>query len=56
MSDEDRSLSIHEILAVIEDVKQRICDDYCRYPDEYGMAGFDDMIAEKCEDCPLGRL
>lgn len=41
---------------IIEDVKVRIRDDYCKYPDEYGPAGFDDMIAEKCEDCPLGRL
>lgn len=23
---------------------------------EHGPEGFDDMIAEKCEDCPLGRL
>lgn len=41
---------------IIEDVARRICDDYCKYPGEYGPAGFDDMIAEKCEDCPLGRL
>ena len=41
---------------IIKDVKVWICDDYCKYPDEYGLAGFDDMIAEKCEDCPLGRL
>lgn len=38
------------------EAKGQICDDYCKYPDEYGLAGFDDMIAEKCEDCPLGRL
>lgn len=44
------------ISGIIEDVSKRVCDDYCKYPGEYGPAGFDDMIAEKCEDCPLGRL
>lgn len=48
----DRDMTVSDI---IEDVKNAICDDYCKYPDEYGPAGFDDMIAEKCEDCPLGR-
>lgn len=23
---------------------------------EHGLAGLDDMIAERCYDCPLGRL
>lgn len=41
---------------IIEDVNKQICDDYCKYPGEYGLEGFDDMIAERCFDCPLGRL
>lgn len=44
------------ISGIIEDVSKRVCDDDCEYPDEYGPAGFDDMTAEKCEDCLLGRL
>ena len=41
---------------IIEDINKQIYDDYCKYPGEYGPAGFDDMIAERCYDCPLGRL
>lgn len=55
ISDENKQRDM-TVSDIIEDVKKRICDDYCRYPDEYGLAGFDDMNAEKCEDCPLGRL
>lgn len=55
MSDENKCRDV-TVSDIIEDVKNAICNNYCRYPDEYGMEGFDDMIAEKCEDCPLGRL
>lgn len=55
MSDENKQRDM-AVSDIIEDAKQHICDNYCKYPDEYGLAGFDDMIAEKCEDCPLGRL
>ena len=50
---DDRDMTASDI---IEEVKTQICDDYCKYPDAYGPARFDDLIAEKCEDCPLGRL
>ena len=50
---DDRDVTVS---GIIEDVKCRICDDYCKYPDEYGPAGLDDMLAERCEDCPLWRL
>ena len=55
MSDENKCRDV-TVSDIIEDVKQHIYDDYYKYPDEYGLAGFDDMIAERCEDCPLGRL
>lgn len=41
---------------IIDEFAKRICDDYCKYPSEYGPAEFDDMIAERCYDCSLGRL
>lgn len=50
---DDRDVTVSDI---IEEVKNRICNDYCKYSDEYGPAGFDDMIEDHCGDCPLGRL
>lgn len=45
--------------AVTERVKARICDDYCKYPEQYKVNGdtdIDRMINEVCENCPLNAL
>lgn len=37
----------------IEEIKEQMCDDYCKYPLEYQ----DNEILEViCNRCPLGRL
>ena len=47
---EDKKQTIPEI---VEDVKTAICDEYCKYPNEYE----DNEILEViCEKCPLNRL
>ena len=47
---------------IIEDVKQKICDDYCKFPDEC-LAKYsdldiadDELYRQYCENCPLNRL
>jgi hypothetical protein len=46
------------IISEIEKIKAEICDKYCRFPEEYrGLEnGYDRLIDEKCEHCPLRRL
>ena len=36
----------------MEEIKEQMCDKYCRMPDWY--AG--DQLEEVCENCPLNRL
>ena len=43
-----------EIADIIEQVKENICDNYCKYPDQY--ESNETMIEEQCEKCPLCRL
>lgn len=44
----------------IEEIKEQICDNYCKYPEQYKVNdeefGFDQMQDEVCVDCPLCRL
>ena len=45
--------------AVTEKVKARICDHYCKYPEQYKVnddTDIDRMLNEVCESCPLNAL
>ena len=45
--------------SVTENVKARICDHYCKYPEKYKVnddTDIDRMINEVCESCPLNAL
>lgn len=46
---ENVKLTIPEI---VEEVKQEMCDIYCKYPDVLE----EDVLWSTCEKCPLGRL
>jgi hypothetical protein len=35
---------------IIEEVKKKICDDYCKYAED------EKKCEEMCPDCPLNRL
>ena len=39
---------------IIEEIKEQICDKYCKYPGEYKDP--DELIEKECENCPLCRL
>ena len=46
----------------IEEIKESICDNYCKFPDMY-LSEYADpdeantaMMNEECEYCPLGAL
>lgn len=39
----------------LEQVKAEICDEYCKYPEEYADDP-EDVLLAVCDDCPLGRL
>ena len=39
---------------MVEEVKINICDNYCKYPSEY--TDQEQMIEERCENCPLCQL
>ena len=45
--------------AVTEKVKARICDNFCKYPEQYKVnddTDIDRMLNEVCENCPLNAL
>ena len=51
-----------EITKIIEEVREEICSDYCKYTEEY-LSKYKNpdeanerMLADKCNFCPLGRL
>lgn len=39
---------------IIEEVVGRICDEFCRWPDEY--IEEEDLYRAHCNDCPLNLL
>lgn len=51
--------AVERVTDIIEEVKEKICNDYCKYavnidnmrPEEY-----DKLLAEICDKCPLNRL
>lgn len=44
------------VTEIIEEVKEQICDDYCRYPREREWDEEDLCENEVCAACPLNRL
>lgn len=42
---------------LIEDILADICDNYCKYPEQYADDdGVDALINERCDNCPFQRL
>ena len=45
---------------VLENVKGRMCDEYCKYPAQYSVkdddANYDRLVNEVCESCPMNVL
>lgn len=47
---------------ILEEVKEDLCDNYCKYPGEYYLLYEDSEVAHECmlqdvcADCPLNRL
>lgn len=45
-----------------EEIKEDICDNYCKFPMDYSMEyedpeeGYEAMMEERCAECPLNRL
>lgn len=42
----------------MNEITEDICDNYCKYPDQYGPGDEEAMrlYEEHCDDCPLNRL
>lgn len=40
---------------IIEEVKADVCDNICKYREEFGHM-YDEQIEAICEKCPLNRL
>ena len=45
---------------IIEDIHDRICDEYCKWPSQYPLTTDDEaynrMGEEHCDTCPVRRL
>lgn len=49
----DKSICISEIL---EDVKEEMCDKYCKYPESATQEYITESDDSPCNTCPLNRL
>ena len=47
---------VKSVTDMIEEVKEQMCNDYCRYTHQSWEALEEDRILEICENCPLNRL
>lgn len=52
-----------DLSSLVEEVKENICDNYCKYPGIYDIQEDDDddityekMVCEVCDNCPLNYL
>lgn len=50
-----------DLSSLVEEVKENICDNYCKYPGIYDIQEDDDityekMVFEVCDNCPLNYL
>lgn len=46
---------------ILEDVIEAICNEYCKFPEEYSSKYKDEeaeekLYSERCDNCPLNRL
>ena len=45
---------------LFENIKGRMCDDYCKYPLQYKVKdsdlNYDKLISEVCKSCPMNIL
>ena len=46
------------VTQIFEEIKESMCEDYCRYPREYDeeATGVELCDSEYCQNCPLNRL
>ena len=50
------------VVEIINDVRVQICNNYCKYTEEYLSKfedpddAFENMLADKCHFCPFNRL
>ncbi len=50
------------VVEIIEEVVEKMCSDYCKFPEEYtkkyggGYEGTKKMMEDHCDKCPLNRL
>jgi hypothetical protein len=41
---------------ILSEVVESICDEYCKYPEQYKGDNEDDLYSEHCDKCPLNKL
>lgn len=44
------------VVETIEEVKEAVCDNICKYPAMYTVDEWEAVCEEVCSNCPLGRL
>ncbi|MEE1048208.1 MAG: hypothetical protein U0M60_12395 [Clostridia bacterium] len=44
------------VTAILQEVIQKMCDEYCKYPEQYKGEDEDKLYEEKCDNCPLNLL
>lgn len=50
---------MESVTKVLEEVKEAMCNDYCRYPREYDPEEHDEVElydSDICANCPMNRL
>lgn len=47
---------LQNVTDIISKVTSDICDNYCKFPEQYTFEEFEKMLCERCNECPLDHL
>ena len=44
------------VVNIIHEVIESICNEYCKFPEQYTEDNEENLYSEHCEKCPLNKL
>lgn len=44
------------VVNIIQEVIEEICDNHCKFPDQYSEENEERLYEEHCDNCPLNKL
>lgn len=47
---------MQSVMQIIEEIKEDICSNYCKMPEQFTPEEWEEKFMEVCSNCPLDRL